>query len=348
MIPYATDGLVPTGTPFKIEFETWEPLDVHVETSGEHCVVRKKFGQRSKLAVGDIIISVNGIAFDKIAKIEEKVRAWKHQLFQEYGERILVVFRSDTATNAGDAPLEIRRKSTAHQSEAGLAEGYPHECPATNTSKTRKVRWKDKHLLQEAASLWTDGEGKRQTSEFLEAIKSCLLNDISPFEIATHVGNVSNKEGRNDQAVEFKRAQECCKRIRKSMQKKHENMINRRLSAVALTWKAGKAGKACPQTSECKAAIRECIIAGIGTDLLASHVVKVKQFNEEDQAKEFKRVIGCAKRIDINIATEKGAEESKRPIRSILKQPRRKEQVPSVEFGERKLVCKLSFEFDKE
>ncbi len=342
MIPYVTT--VPTGTPFKFEITQREPLDVLVETSGEHCVVREKFrSQRSKLVVGDIIISVNGIAFDKISKREEVVRAWERILYQEYVERRLVVLRSHTATNAGDAPLEIHRKSTVHLSEAGLEEGCPQECHATNASKTRKIRWKDEHLLQEAASLWTDGEGRRQTSQCIDAIKICLLNDISLIDIAAHVGNVSNKEGRNDQDVEFKRAQECCKRIRKSMEKQQENMINRRLSEVARTWKAGKA---CPQTSECKAAISKCIIAGIGTVLLANHVAK--QFNGEDQAREYKRVVGCSKRIEISIATEKGDQESNRPIKSILKQPRRKEQVPSVEMDERKLVCKLSFEFDKE
>ena len=132
MIPHVTDALVPTGTPFMIEMTLLPgPLGVLVETSTKHCFVRSKLSKRSKLAVGDSIISVNDIAFDEIAKIEEGVRAWMHILFQEHDERKLVILRSDTAANSGDATLKVHRKSTIQ--EAGLAKGYLHESPATNT-----------------------------------------------------------------------------------------------------------------------------------------------------------------------------------------------------------------------
>ena len=215
------------------------------------------------------------------------------------------------------------------------------------TSKT--IRWKDEHLLQELTLLWTGGEGKRQNSQCLEAIKTCLLNNISLVEIATSVGNASSKLGRNGQDVdvEFMRAKECARRINKSMeaQQEQEKKIQR-LSAVARAWKAGKA---CPQTSECKALIRKSLIAGISTDMLSSHVAK--QLNEEDQARELNRVKRCAKRIELIIATEqRRPQKCGQPTKSILKQPSRKEQAPTVAIRGRKkfLVCKLSFEFDME
>ena len=215
------------------------------------------------------------------------------------------------------------------------------EPTATNTSKT--IRWKDEHLLQELTLLWAGGEGKRQNSECLDAIKTCLLNNISLIEIATRVGNASSKLGCNDQDVEFMRAKECARRINKSMDEQQEHEKNQQLSAVVRTWKMGKT---CSQTSECKAAIRKCLTAGISTDILSSHVAK--QFNAEDQARELNRVKRCAKRIEHIITMEKRAQKCDQPIKSIFKQPRRKEQAPTVAMKGRKLICKLSFEFDME
>mmetsp|Transcript_3988 Transcript_3988/g.6809 ORF Transcript_3988/g.6809 Transcript_3988/m.6809 type:complete len:117 (-) Transcript_3988:2723-3073(-) len=115
------------------------------------------------------------------------------------------------------------------------------------------------------------------------------------------------------------------------------------LSVVSRTWKAGKA---CPQTAECKAAIRKCLLAGIPNDMLASHVAK--NFNGEDQARELKRVEGCMKHIEINIAAEKKVQGCGQSIKSIIKQLWRKDEGSIVEIEERKLVFKLSSEFDKE
>jgi len=161
--------------------------------------------------------------------------------------------------------------------------------------------------------------------------------------IASHIGNVSSRSGHNDQGVELKRAQECARRISKSLKKKQEKETNQMLSVVSRTWKAGKA---CPQTAECKAAIRKCLLAGIPNDMLASHVAK--NFNGEDQARELKRVEGCMKHIEINIAAEKKVQGCGQSIKSIIKQLWRKDEGSIVEIEERKLVFKLSSEFDKE
>eukprot|EP00985_Skeletonema_marinoi_P001852 scaffold751_cov101-Skeletonema_marinoi.AAC.3 len=297
---------MPPNTSFKIEMLTLPPgpLDVTVtvetSSSGRRCIVHEKLSNQSKLAVGDKIVSVNDISFGRMAKVEDGVRAWMQLLLQEHYERRLVVVRRDTAANAVHASLKgIDTSTNQLLNGAHLAAGDVYE-PSTNNTSKKSITWKDEHLLQEAASHWTVGEGKRQNSQCLEAIKSCVLSGISPTVIASYIGNVSSQSGHNDQGVEFKRAQECARRISKSLKKKQEKETNQMLSVVSRTWEAGKA---CPQTAECKAAIRKCLLAGIPNDMLASHVAK--KVNEEDQARELKRVEGCMKRIEINVAAEK-------------------------------------------
>jgi hypothetical protein len=348
----ATTGIVLPGSPFKIEMTLPPgPLDATVETSsiGGYCVVREKLTKQSKLAVGDSIISVNGIDFDGMAKMEEGVRAWLHLLFQEHNERILVVVRSDTDTtaNTGDAPLKsLRTSNIQFLKEARLAAGCLFALQSSVSSKTSKITWKDETLLREVALHWTVGEGKRQNSQCLDAIQSCLLNDISPLEVATLAGNANIRFGQKGQEMEFKRAHECAKRISKSTEKQRKDERDQLLSAVASNWTTGKA---CPQTSECKAAIRKCLLAGISTDLLGSYVAKQFNFKDDDEARELKRVQGCTKRIKTTIATETRTQGCGQPIISIIKQPWRKEEgVPVVEIEERTLIFNLSSEFDKE
>eukprot|EP00984_Skeletonema_dohrnii_P017479 scaffold7963_cov115-Skeletonema_dohrnii-CCMP3373.AAC.1 len=307
---------MPPNTSFKKEMLTLPPgpLDVTVtvetSSSGRRCVVREKLSNQSKLAVGDKIVSVNVISFGRMAKVEDGVRAWMQLLLQENYERRVVV-RRDTAANAVNASLKgIDTSTNQFLTEDRLAAGDMYE-PSTNNTSKKSITWKDEHLLQEAASHWTVGEGKRQNSQCLEAMKSCVLSDISPTEIANHIGNASSRSGNNGQCVEFKRAQECVRRINKSLKKQQEKETNQMLSVVSRTWKAGKA---CPQTAECKAAIRKCLLAGIPNDLLASHVAK--KFNEEDQARELKRVEGCMKRIEIKWPRTRESKDMINPLKA--------------------------------
>eukprot|EP00985_Skeletonema_marinoi_P006117 scaffold2656_cov106-Skeletonema_marinoi.AAC.1 len=176
---------MPPNTSFKIEMLTLPPgpLDVTVTvestSSGRYCVVREKLSKQSKLAVGDKIVSVNDISFGRMAKVEDGVRAWMQLLLQEHYEKRLVVVRRDTAANAVHASLKgIDTSTTQFLKGARLAAGNVYEPSTNNTSKKSSITWKDEHLLQEAASHWTVGEGKRQNSQCLEAIKSCLLRPV--------------------------------------------------------------------------------------------------------------------------------------------------------------------------
>jgi len=337
---------MPSNTSFKIEMLTLPPgpLDVTVtvetSSSGRRCVVREKLSNQSKLAVGDKIVSVNDISFGRMAKVEDGVRAWMQLLIQEHYERRLVVVRRDTAANAVHASLKgIDTSTNQFLKEDRLAAGNLYE-PSTSITSKKSITWKDEHLRQEAASHWTVGEGQRQNSQCLEAMKSCVLSDISPTEIANHIGFLSSRSGHNDQE-----SSRMCQTYQQQVyeEEEHEKVTNQMLSVVSRTWKAGKA---CPQTAECKAAIRKCLLAGIPNDLLASHVAK--KFNEEDQARELKRVEGCMKRIEIDMAADKRVQGYDQPIKSIIKQPWRKDEGSTVEIEERKLVFKLSSEFDKE
>jgi hypothetical protein len=87
---------------------------------------------------------------------------------------------------------------------------------ATSNNITAKMNDGKLHLLNQVSSQWKTGKGRSQTSKCLDAIRICLGNDISPADVANHVA----KDLEADiQAMEFRRARECAKRISKSMEK---------------------------------------------------------------------------------------------------------------------------------
>jgi hypothetical protein len=71
------------------------------------------------------------------------------------------------------------------------------------------------------------------------------------------------------------------------------------LQPVASQWKTGKSSH---QTSECKAAIRSCLLAGMRPCTIAKHVVK--QVHPEHQATEYERAKSCAQRIQKSMSKE--------------------------------------------
>lgn len=87
---------------------------------------------------------------------------------------------------------------------------------ATSNKITVQLSEGNLHLLNQVSSQWRTGKGRSQTSKCLDTIRICLGNDISPADVANHVA----KDLEADiQAMEFKRARECAKRISKSTEK---------------------------------------------------------------------------------------------------------------------------------
>ena len=68
------------------------------------------------------------------------------------------------------------------------------------------------------------------------------------------------------------------------------------LQLVASQWTTGKSSR---QTSQCKAAIRNCLLADMRPFTIAKHVVK--QVTPELQATEYERAKSCAQRIQQNM-----------------------------------------------
>ena len=74
---------------------------------------------------------------------------------------------------------------------------------------------------------------------------------------------------------------------------------NELLQLVASQWKTGKSSR---QTSQCKAAIRSCLLADMRPFTIAKHVVK--QVNPEHQATEYERAKSCAQRVQKSMSKE--------------------------------------------
>ena len=297
-----------------------------VSTTKGGCVVVETCIKQSELDVNDVIVSVNGIDYAGMAKMEDGKRAWVHLLFQHNVERRLVVLRKSEKSS----PLKDRSNLQHRDLHTTLKED---NVVATSTLKTSKVTWRDEQLLRDVVSKWTRGEGKRQNSEGMSAIHSCLLYGISPNDIARHVA------GNENDGKELNRARQCAKRINKSMKKQRDKL----LTGVANSWTTGKAN--C-QTSQCREAIRSCLLAGMSPLSIARHVAN--QVIVEDEAREYKRAEACAKRIETNIATEKRAHGCAGQIKTSIKPLLKKGVVTSVELEERMLVFNLSSEFEQE
>jgi len=84
---------------------------------------------------------------------------------------------------------------------------------------TVKLNEGNTNLLKQVSSQWRMGKGRSQTSKCLFAIRICLDNGIPPDDIANYVANGLETDV---QAMEFKRARECAKRISKSTEKQKQ------------------------------------------------------------------------------------------------------------------------------
>mmetsp|Transcript_7495 Transcript_7495/g.12742 ORF Transcript_7495/g.12742 Transcript_7495/m.12742 type:complete len:198 (-) Transcript_7495:109-702(-) len=84
---------------------------------------------------------------------------------------------------------------------------------------TVKLNEGNTNLLKQVSSQWIMGKGRSQTSKCLFAIRICLDNGIPPDDIANYVANGLETDV---QAMEFKRARECAKRISKSTEKQKQ------------------------------------------------------------------------------------------------------------------------------
>ena len=325
-------------------------LSVLVEPSTDKggCVIvetQNNIKQSSKLRVNDIIISVNDIDFIGMSKMEGGEKAWIHLLFQHNVERRLFVLRESGEKSKGedidDLPLKnISNMRRCNQEVVDSRVAVEHQSRAayiSTTSSKKEVKWKDQRLLQEVVDNWRRGVGKRQSVKCVSAIQSCLLYDICPNDIARHVGDATNEQ-------EHKRARECAKRLRESMEKQREEQQAKLLIGVATSWTTGKSS--C-QTATCRFAINGCLLAGISALSIARYVAN--HVKVDDQVSEYKRVEACVKRIKNNNAKDRRAQEcTQRNVRGIKPLLKISDTAPVVEMSNKKSVTNLISEFGRE
>ncbi len=313
-------------------------LSVLVEPSRDKggCVIvetQNNIKQSSKLRVNDIIVSVNDIDFVGMSKMEGGEKAWIHLLFQHNVERRLVVLRESGEKSKGEDIDDLPLKNISNMRRCNLADSrvaVEHQSRAANistTSSKKEVKWKDQRLLQEVLDNWTRGVGKRQSVKCVSAIQSCLLYDICPHDIARHVGDATNEQ-------EHKRARECAKRVRESMEKQQEEQQAKLLIVVATSWTTGKSN--C-QSATCRIAINGCLLAGISPLSIARYVAN--HVKVDDQVSEYKRVDACVKRIKNNNAKDQRDQEcTQRNVRGIKPLLKIGDNTPVVEMSNKTLV----------
>ena len=319
-------------------------LNVLVEPSREKggCVIveiQNNIKQSSKLRVNDIIISVNDIDYVGMAKMEGGERAWVRLLYQHNVERRLVVLRESGEESKDehidDLPLKnISNMRRCNHEVMDSRIAVKHQSRAANistTSSKKKVKWEDERLLREVVDNWASGLGRRQSVKCVSAVQSCLLYDISPNDIARHVGDATNEQ-------EHKRARECAKRVRESMKKQREEQQAKLLIGVATSWTTGKSS--C-QTVTCRIAINGCLLAGISPLSIARYVAN--HVKVDDQVSEYKRVEACVKRIKNNNAKDRRDQKCKqRNDRSIKPLLKIGNTAAIVEMSNKKLVDQLN------
>lgn len=325
-------------------------LSVLVEPSRDKggCVVveiQNNIKQSLKLQVNDIIISVNDIDYVGMAKMEGGEKAWVRLLSTTNDvERRLVVLRESGEESKGEDidDLPLKNISNMRRCNLGVMDSLvavEHQSCDADTSKTssKEVKWKDERLLQEVVDNWLRGLGKRQSMKCMSAIQSCLLYDISPNDIARHVGDATNEQ-------EHKRARECAKRVKVSMEKQREEQQAKLLLRVATSWTTDKYN--C-QTAKCRAAINACLVAEISPLSIARYVAN--HVKGDDPVSEYKRVEACVKRIKNNKAkVERGQTCTRRNVSGIKPLLKIGNTTTVAEMSNKKLVTNLISEFDRE
>lgn len=173
-------------------------LGVTISMGAQYCTVTDKVNQNSLLQVDDIIISCNGRRYDAMIKLEDGKTAWVNFLKGQV-VKCFVVLRQ--AGKAVPAPAPLKDVSNTQMSSARV-----RAC-STGTSK------KDL-LLAQVQLQWRPGKSCRQTYTCKAAIRTCLLNGISPIDISDYVARSMNED---IQAQERKRARSCANNLSKSL-----------------------------------------------------------------------------------------------------------------------------------
>mmetsp|Transcript_7849 Transcript_7849/g.12932 ORF Transcript_7849/g.12932 Transcript_7849/m.12932 type:complete len:133 (+) Transcript_7849:1279-1677(+) len=112
------------------------------------------------------------------------------------------------------------RPAHVQPTERGSVAGPLQNISNTKVPTTEVLNEGKTNLLKPVSSQWRSGKGRSQTPKCLAAIRICLGFDISPDDIAKYVANTVETDV---QAIEFKRARDCAKRISKSMWKGTED-----------------------------------------------------------------------------------------------------------------------------
>lgn len=182
------------------------PLGVTIK-NGTQCTVIEKKNQNSLLEVDDVIISLNGRRYDSMLKSEGGTTAWVN-LCKTLGVKSFVVLRQGSMV----APLKDVSNTKMQINKVTKMAGATGRACFSNKAITRGIS-KDE-LLTQVKRQWRTGKSCHQTSLCKAAIRRCLLNDISPNDIAFYV--ISGMEG-EVQAMEVKRVQGCANYVNKSL-----------------------------------------------------------------------------------------------------------------------------------
>jgi len=194
-------SLVATSSQEKYGFRLYHSkpgsLGVTISMGAQYCTITDKVNQNSLLQVDDIIISRNGRRYDAMIKLEDGKTAWVNLV--KAPVKCFVVLRQ--AGKAVPAPAPLKDVSNTQMSSARA-----RAC-STGTSK------KDL-LLAQVQLQWRPGKSYRQTYTCKAAIRTCLLNGISPIDISDYVARSMNED---IQAQERKRARSCANNLSKSL-----------------------------------------------------------------------------------------------------------------------------------
>ena len=240
-----------------------------IKNGKQWCIVVKKLNQNSQLNVNDIILSVNGHRYEDWIKSGWGISAWL-KLFQAPGVRDLIVLRPRKNNVLG-----VTEEFTKEDAKL-VKNNTVSVAPGVTTKRNEKVK-QELHGLKDSSNT-TPVKDKVKPAEVIKSY-SALVGSASGKVQAAPLKDIGNTNTKVPVDVV-------------KIPSSHDMTNEHLLQLVASQWKTGKARH---QTSECKAAIRSCLLADMRPFTIAKHVVK--QVSPEHQATEYERAKTCAQRI---------------------------------------------------
>jgi len=268
---------------FRISHSQAGKLGVAIN-NGKQCIVVAKLNQNSQLNVNDIIVSLNGHKYEDLIKSE-----WL-KLFQGPGVREFIVLRPRENNVLDVTEDTIKEDLKLVKETASVVHGV--------TTKQKENVKQELHGLKDTSNT-TPVKDNVKPTEIIKSSSALACGTSGKVQVAPlkDIGNTNTKV-----PVEVVK-------IPAAASSSHDMTNEHLLQLVSSQWTTGKARR---QTPRCIAAIRNCLLAGMPPFIVAKHVEK--QVNPEDQVTECARAKTCAQRIQQSMNKNSVLQTNTKPL----------------------------------